>query len=253
MDVATTEVGLSAEDRYQIFLGVGLVLLIADWLLGERRPMPRPRLPRGRAAPRRRVLGAVSALLLLVVACGPGDPIADQLDAANQVFPHDPAGAVARYRDLQAKRPTAPEISIDLGNALAALGEHDRALVEYGRGSMPRRGRSARSRSTIEGPRSSASDGSLTRARLTSRRSVSTRTIAMRSSTSRSSTASSASFLRKRQLRRAPPGLRPRHPGSNSRADRPRRRHPQRARATRPARRSRMLRRRVAPPSRSPS
>jgi len=134
MAVATTEGGLSAEDRYQIFLGVGLVLLIADWLLGERRPMPRPRLPRGRAAPRRRVLGAVSALLLLVVACGPGDPIADQLDAANQVFPHDPAGAVARYRDLQAKRPTAPEISINLGNALAALGEHDRALVEYGRG-----------------------------------------------------------------------------------------------------------------------
>src|SRR5207302_2380872 len=32
------------------------------------------------------------------------------------------------------KRPTAPEISINLGNALAALGEHDRALVEYGRG-----------------------------------------------------------------------------------------------------------------------
>ena len=132
--VATTEGGISAEDRYQIFLGVGLVLLIADWLLGERRPMPRPRLPRGRAAPRRRLLGPVSALLLLVVACGPGDPIADQLDAANQLFPHDPAGAVARYRDLQAKRPTAPEISIDLGNALAALGEHDRALVEYGRG-----------------------------------------------------------------------------------------------------------------------
>src|SRR5213076_3077 len=53
MAVATTEGGLSAEDRYQIFLGVGLVLLIADWLLGERRPMPRPRLPRGRTAPSR--------------------------------------------------------------------------------------------------------------------------------------------------------------------------------------------------------
>jgi tetratricopeptide (TPR) repeat protein len=96
--------------------------------------MPRPRVPRGRTAPGRRVIGATTALLLLVAGCGPGDPIADQLDAANQVFPHDPAAAVARYRDLQAKRPTAPEISIDLGNALAALGEHDRALVEYGRG-----------------------------------------------------------------------------------------------------------------------
>ena len=49
-------------------------------------------------------------------------------------FLHDPAGAVTRYRDLQTRRPNAPEISIDLGNALAALGEDDKALVEYGRG-----------------------------------------------------------------------------------------------------------------------
>ena len=129
-----TEGGVSPEDRYQIFLGIAVVLLIADWLIDERRPMPRPRVPRGRAAPRRRVLGAVSALLLLVVACGPADPIADEVDAANQLFLRDPAGAVTRYRDLQTRRPTAPEISIDLGNAVAALGEHDRALVEYGRG-----------------------------------------------------------------------------------------------------------------------
>ena len=129
-----TESGVSPEDRFQIFLGIALILLIVDWLIDERRPMPRPRVPRGRAAPRRRVLGAVSALLLLIVACGPADPIADEVDAANQLFPRDPAGAVTRYRDLQTRRPTAPEISIDLGNALAALGEHDRALVEYSRG-----------------------------------------------------------------------------------------------------------------------
>jgi Ca-activated chloride channel homolog len=131
---APTESGVSPEDRYQIFLAIALGLLIVDWLIDERRPMPRPRVPRGRAAPRRRALGAASALLLLVVACGPADPIADELDAANQVFTHDPAGAVTRYRDLQSRRPTAPEISINLGTALAALGEHDRALVEYGRG-----------------------------------------------------------------------------------------------------------------------
>jgi Ca-activated chloride channel family protein len=131
---ATTEGGISPEDRYQLFLGLGLILLIADWLLSERRPMPRPLLPRGRAAPRRRLIGAAIGLLLLIVACGPQDPLADQLDAANQVFTHDPAAAVARYRDLQAKRPAAPEISIDLGNAFAATGQHDRALVEYGRG-----------------------------------------------------------------------------------------------------------------------
>jgi Ca-activated chloride channel family protein len=129
-----TEGGVSPEDRYQIFLGIAVILLITDWLINERRPMPRPRVPRGRAAPRRRVLGAVSAVFLIVVACGPTDPIADEVDGANQLFLSDPAGAVIRYRDLQARRPTAPEISIDLGNALAALGEHDRALVEYGRG-----------------------------------------------------------------------------------------------------------------------
>lgn len=131
---APTEGGVSPEDRYQIFLGIALALLIADWLLDERRPMPRPRVARGRAAPRRRVVGAVSALLILVVACGPADPIANEVDATNQLFLRDPAGAITRYRDLQARRPTAPEISIDLGNALAAVGEHERALVEYGRG-----------------------------------------------------------------------------------------------------------------------
>ncbi len=136
IDTAATPIdgGVSPEDRYQIFLAIAVVLLIADWLIDERRPMPRPRVPRGRAAPRRRVLGAVSAILLLVVACGPTDPMADEVDVTNQLFLRDPAGAVTRYRDLQARRPTAPEISIDLGNALGALGEHDRALVEYARG-----------------------------------------------------------------------------------------------------------------------
>ena len=126
--------GVSPEDRYQIFLGIAVILLIVDWLIDERRPMPRPRVPRARAAPRRRVLGAASAVLLLVVACGPSDPIAAEVDAANQLMQRDPAAAVTRYRDLQARRPTAPEISINLGNALAAVGEHDKALVEYSRG-----------------------------------------------------------------------------------------------------------------------
>ena len=128
------EGGVSPEDRYQIFLAIAVGLLIADWLVDERRPMPRPRVPYGRAAPRRRFLGAATAVLLLVVACGPADALADELDAANQTFLRDPAASVVRYRDLQERRPAAPEISIDLGNALAAIGDHDRALVEYGRG-----------------------------------------------------------------------------------------------------------------------
>ena len=132
--VASSEGGVSPEDRYQIFLGIAVILLIADWLIDERRAMPRPRVPKGRGAPRRRLLGAAGAVLLLVIACGPSDPLADEVDAANQLFLRDPTAAVARYRDLEARRPTSPEISIDLGNALAALGEHQPALTEYGRG-----------------------------------------------------------------------------------------------------------------------
>jgi Ca-activated chloride channel family protein len=129
----TTDGGVSPEDRYQIFLGLAVLLLIADWLIDERRPMPRPRVPRGRAAPRRRLLGGVTAVLLLVVACGPVDLLADEVDAANPTFLHSPAGALTRYRDLQVRRPTSPEISINIGNALARLGEPEKALVEYGR------------------------------------------------------------------------------------------------------------------------
>jgi Ca-activated chloride channel family protein len=127
------DAGVTPENRYQIFLGLAVILLIAEWLIDERRAMPRPRVPRGRRSTRRRAFGAASALFLLVVACGPQDPVADELDAANQVFLHDPAAAVIRYRDLQTRRPRSPEISINLGNALAKLGEHDRALVEYSR------------------------------------------------------------------------------------------------------------------------
>jgi Ca-activated chloride channel family protein len=130
----STDAGVSPDNRYQLFLGLAVILLLAEWLIDERRAMPRPRLPRGGAAPRRRLLGAASATLLLVAACGPSDPLAEEVDNANQVFLHDPAGAVTRYRDLQARRPSSPEIAIDLGNALAKLSDHDRALVEYGRG-----------------------------------------------------------------------------------------------------------------------
>ena len=131
--VLSIESGVSPENRYQIFLGLAVIILIAEWLIDERRPMPRPRVPEGRGRSRRRAFGAASATLLLAVACGSGDPIADEVDAANQVFLHDPAAAVVRYRDLQARNPRSPEISINLGNALAKLGEHDRAIVEYGR------------------------------------------------------------------------------------------------------------------------
>jgi len=59
--------------------------------------------------------------------------MAADVDAANDLFQRDPAGALARYRDLQVARPASPEIAVDLANTLAKLNDHDRALVAYGR------------------------------------------------------------------------------------------------------------------------
>jgi tetratricopeptide (TPR) repeat protein len=131
--VTTTERGVSPEDRYQIFLGIAVIALIADWLIDERRRMPRPRVPRLTRSGRRRMLGAVGASLLVIAACGSSDPLAADLDAANEIFKRDPAAALARYRDLQARRPTSPEVAINLANTLVKLNDPDRALVEYGR------------------------------------------------------------------------------------------------------------------------
>src|SRR2546428_10870833 len=68
--------GVSPDDRYQVFLAIAVVLLIVDWLIDERRRMPRPRVPRARATPRRRVLGAVGSGLLLALPGGATEPIA---------------------------------------------------------------------------------------------------------------------------------------------------------------------------------
>lgn len=130
--VVTTEGGVTPENRYQIFLGIALLALIADWLLDERRRMPRPRVPRATATGRRRLLGTIGAMLILA-GCAPGDPLADEVDKANEVYARDPAAALARYRDLLTERPTSPEIAINLANTLVKLNDPDRALVEYGR------------------------------------------------------------------------------------------------------------------------
>jgi Ca-activated chloride channel family protein len=131
--VPTSEGVVSPEDRYQIFLGIAVAALILDWLIDERRPMPRPRVRGARPSPRRRLLGLVGAALLGLTACAPSDPLAADVDAANDLFQRDPAAALSRYRELQATRPASPEIAVDLANALAKLNDHDRALVAYGR------------------------------------------------------------------------------------------------------------------------
>ena len=140
----TSEGAVSPEDRYQIFLGLAVAALILDWIIDERRPMPRPRVRGARSGPRRRLLGLLGAALLGITACAPSDPVAADVDAANDLFQRDPAAALARYRDLQVARPASPEIAIDLANTLAKLNDHDRALVAYGRALDNAKGASTR-------------------------------------------------------------------------------------------------------------
>jgi Ca-activated chloride channel family protein len=128
---STAERGVAPEDRYQLFLGLAVAALLAEWLLDERRAMPRPALRRAR--PRRRVPAVVGAALLLLASCGPTDPLASDVDAANDLYLREPAAAVERYRALAAARPTSPEIAINLANALAKTGDYDKALVQYSR------------------------------------------------------------------------------------------------------------------------
>ena len=130
---ATNEAGVSPEDRYQIFLLIAVAALIAEWLLDERRPMPRPRLRHGRPS-RRRVLSAVAGATIFFAACGPSDPLAADVDAANDLYQRDPTTALERFRALAAARPASAEIAIDLANTYAKLGDYDRALIQYARG-----------------------------------------------------------------------------------------------------------------------
>jgi Ca-activated chloride channel family protein len=127
------QTGVSPEDRYQIFLAIAIAALLAEWLLDERRPMPRPRLPHGRPL-RRRLLGGLASATMLFAACGPTDPLASDVDAANELYQRDPPTALERFKTLAAARPASPEIAIDLANTYAKLGDYDRALVQYARG-----------------------------------------------------------------------------------------------------------------------
>jgi Ca-activated chloride channel homolog len=130
---AATQTGVSPEDRYQIFLAIAVAALLAEWLLDDRRPMPRPRLPHGRPS-RRRLLAALAGATMLFAACGPSDPLASDVDAANELYQRDPPAALERFKALAAARPASPEIAIDLANTYAKLGDYDRALVQYTRG-----------------------------------------------------------------------------------------------------------------------
>jgi Ca-activated chloride channel family protein len=128
------DAGAVPDERSAPFIAFAVGAVLLEWLISGRRRMPAPR-GLGRPAARRRgrrILGiAIGSAALWSLACGEQ---AISNETANGLFAAgDYAGALAAYRDLQIDLPNAPELSVNIGNTLHKLGEHPRALPEYGR------------------------------------------------------------------------------------------------------------------------
>lgn len=127
------DAGAVPDERSAPFIALAVVLLLLEWLISDRRPMPTPRnVGRPVARRGRRILGvAIGSAALWAVACGDA---ALSNETANGLFAAgDYRGALAAYRDLQIDLPDAPELAVNAANALHKLAEYPRALPEYGR------------------------------------------------------------------------------------------------------------------------
>jgi Ca-activated chloride channel family protein len=128
------DAGAVPDERSAPFIAFGVAALLLEWLISGRRAMPTPRgLARPVARRRgRRILGiAIGSAALWAVACGDA---AISNETANGLFAAgDYSEALAAYRDVQIDLPNAPELAVNIGNTLHKLGEHPRALPEYGR------------------------------------------------------------------------------------------------------------------------
>lgn len=140
------------EERYQIPLALGLLCLLADALIPDRRRRHKEtsRLPRA------------AALLLVLVAGVAGQPSlaasAPELveEGNRKLEAGDVDEALRLYREAQAKRPDAPEIHLNIGNALYRKGELEKARESY------RRAWSARDRSLAGSARYNSGTAGLT-------------------------------------------------------------------------------------------
>ena len=127
------DAGAVPDERSAPFIALAAVLLLLEWLISDRRPMPTPR-NAGRPVARRgrRILGiAIGSTVMWAVACGDA---ALTNETANGLFAAgDYTGALAAYRDLQIDEPEAPELAVNAANALHMLREYPRALPDYGK------------------------------------------------------------------------------------------------------------------------
>ncbi len=126
--------GVTPDDRYQLLLALGVVALLLEWLVDERRQMPVPVSPRASARPKRRWVPRLALLALSSVVLGAcsGDPIASANQAANERFAAgDVRSALSRYQDLARQRPDLPPLAVNSGSALFRLGQYELALNAY--------------------------------------------------------------------------------------------------------------------------
>ncbi|MEO8632463.1 MAG: VWA domain-containing protein [Chloroflexota bacterium] len=127
------DAGAVPDERSAPFIALAVALLLLEWLISDRRPMPTPRNVGGArpvARRGRRILGiAIGSTALWAMACGEG---ALSNESANGLFAAgDYQGALAAYRDLQIDLPNAPELFVNVANTLHKLAEYPRALPEY--------------------------------------------------------------------------------------------------------------------------
>jgi Ca-activated chloride channel family protein len=134
-----TPLGLDVEripiERYQIFVGTALILLLLSWFLPSRAPLRAV----SRIFKRRPHPGFAMVLLaLLMGACGGGDDLRERNHEANEMFmAGDFEGALARYQELVAERPDVPELSYNTGNTLHRMQQYERAVAETQRALPP--------------------------------------------------------------------------------------------------------------------
>ena len=121
-------------ERFQLFVGAALALLVLGWLLPVRLALPAGR-PFRRLRPYPGL--ALLALVLLIGACG-SDPLHEDNARANRLFAEgDYEGALAAYEELIAQRPDVPELAYNAGNALHRLERYARAVTETRRALPP--------------------------------------------------------------------------------------------------------------------
>ncbi len=115
------------EERFQIPLALGLLCLVADSLIPERR---RPRRPAGLA----RAAGILVALGLTLVAAGEA-AAASARSLVEEGNRHYQEGryddALKLYSQAQVESPEAPEIHLNIGNVFYRKGDFDKAREAY--------------------------------------------------------------------------------------------------------------------------